>query len=455
MIRTIKGLGVAASVGIGALLCTSNAEAQGLIRDAEIEAMIAGYASPVMKAAGLNPNNIHIHLVNDNSFNAFVVDGRNMFLHTGAIMRAQTPNQLIGVIAHETGHIEGSHIARMNIQMDRAKVAAMWFQALGIIAMGAGAATGSRDSIQGGSAVMMGGENAVMRSFLMYRRAEESAADQAGMRYLNVTKQSGRGMLEIFRMFAQETMGGRQDPYLQTHPMPTDRIADLETLVNGSPYLSLRDTPEAQLHHDMVRAKLDAYINKKNKALVYRQYPETNSSLPARYARAIVTCYTGGANAAMPLIDQLIALQPNNPYFLEFKGQCMMEEGGVASAAPGPLRQAVKLAPKAALIRILLAQALLATNNDAVLNEVVENLKQALVFEDNNGAAYMELANAYARLNRIADADLATAQGYFYRGRVKDAKERAKRAQMGFPMGSPNWLKADDILNFQPPKQGG
>jgi predicted Zn-dependent protease len=132
-----------------------------------------------------------------------------------------------------------------------------------------------------------------------------------------------------------------------------------------------------------------------------------------------------------------------------------MEEGGSLGSAVAPLRQAVKLAPKAALIRVMLAQALLGARNDAVLNEAVDNLRQALVQESYNPAAYMELANAYGRLNRIADADLATAQGYFYRGRYKDAKERAKRAQMGFPLGSPNWIKADDILNYQPPKRGG
>ncbi len=157
----------------------------------------------------------------------------------------------------------------------------------------------------------------------------------------------------------------------------------------------------------------------------------------------------------MPLIEQLIADQPDNPYLYELKGQCLKEEGGAEGSAITPLRRAVQLAPKASLIRIMLAQALLAADDDFVLNEVVENLRQALVYEEQNGPAYLELANAYARLNRLADADLATAQGYFYSGRINDAKDRARRAQTAFPLGSPNWIKADDIVNFQPPKQGG
>jgi predicted Zn-dependent protease len=454
-IRTIAGLGMTAVFCLAASF-SAPAQAQALIRDSEIEALIAGYAAPILRAAELNPENIRIHLVNDSSFNAFVADGRNMFLHTGALAKAQTPNQLIGVIAHETGHIEGSHLARSNIQLERAKAAAMWFQALGIVAMGAGAVTGDKETVHGGNAVMQGGETVAMRSFLMYRRAEESAADQAGMRYLNATKQSGKGMLEIFQLFAQETMGGRVDPYAQTHPMPADRIAQLEDLVTVSPYADARDPLELQMRHDMVRAKLDAYSNRKrNKALVYRLYPETNSSLPARYARSIVTCYTEGAEAAVPLIEQLIADQPDNPYLYELEGQCLMEEGGAEGSAVAPLRRAVQLAPKASLIRILLARALLGTGDDSLLSEAVENLRQALVYEEQNGPAFLELANAYARLNRLADADLATAQGYFYSGRFRDARERAQRAQTAFPLGSPNWIKADDIVNFQPPKRGG
>lgn len=432
--------------------------AQGGIRDAEIEALIADYSNPILRAAGLGSQNIRIHLINDRSFNAFVVDGQNMFLHVGSIMKSSTPNQLIGVIAHEAGHIEGSHISRMQTQIARAQTAALFFQLLGIASMAAGAfGGGGNDLAEGGAAIMYGGQSAAMRSFLNYKRAEESAADQAAVRYLNVTKQSSRGMIETFKLFLEQssTAGRGVDPYAQTHPLPQERIASLQQLAVTSPYFGQRDSPDLQLRHDMVRAKLDAFINKKNRAVVFRDYPDSNQGLPARYARAIATCYSQGSRAALPLIDQLIAAQPTNAYFHEFKGQCLMEEGGSMNEAIPPLRTAVKLAPRASLIRVMLAQALLASNNNAVLNEAVENLKLALVNETTNAAAFTQLANAYARLNKQADAELATANAYFHRGRFTDAKMQAKRAQAGFPLGSPNWLKADDIINFQPPKRRG
>ncbi|MDX2263715.1 MAG: M48 family metalloprotease [Hyphomicrobiales bacterium] len=448
-----------------ALLCAAlsaatatKSHAQGGIRDAEIEALMAEYSNPVLRAAGLASQNIRIHLINDRSFNAFVVDGQNMFLHVGAIMKSSTPNQLIGVIAHEAGHIEGSHISRMHTQIARAQHAALFFQILGMAAMAGGAlGGGGNDLAEGGAALMYGGQSAAMRSFLNYKRSEEYAADQAAMKYLNATKQSGRGMLETFRLFAEQasTAGRGLDPYAQTHPLPQERMASLQQLAMKSPYFDRRDPPELQLRHDMVRAKLHAFLNKKNRLIVLREYPESNQGLPARYARAISACYTAGSQAATPLIDDLIASQPNNPYFHEFKGQCLMEEGGSMAAAVAPLRRAVQLAPKAALIRVMLAQALLATNNGNVVGEAVENLKIAVAQENTNSNAFLQLANAYARLQKIPDAELATAQAYLLRGRITDAKRLAQRAQSAFPIGSPSWIRANDILATNDKKRNG
>jgi predicted Zn-dependent protease len=452
--RTLK---FAAASLAAVMFASGAANAQG-IRDSEIESLVAEYSEPVLRAAKLGSRNIKIRLIGDKSFNAFVVDGQNVFLHVGAITKSSTPNQLIGVIAHEAGHIDGAHISRMHIQIARAQQAALFFQLLGIAAMAGGAVGGGgSDMAEGGAAIMYGGQAAAMRSFLMYKRSEESAADQAALRYLNETKQSARGMIETFRIFAEQaSVSGRGvDPYAQTHPMPQERIASLQAAAIASPHYEKRDSPELQLRHDMVRAKLHAFMNRKNRMVVYRDYPESNQGLPAKYARAIVTCYSQGARAAMPLMDELIAIQPRNPYFYELKGQCLIEEGGALAEAVAPLRMAVKLAPRAGLIRIMLAQALLGSNNNTVLPEAVENLKVALATERNYPPAYKQLANAYARLGRQADAELATANEYFHRGRFTDAKALAKRAQSAFPYGTANWLNADDILNFQPPKQRG
>ncbi len=297
---------------------TAGSYAAGLIRDSEIEELIGDYANPIFRAAGLTSLNVNIHIINDRSFNAFVIDGQNMFLHVGAITKSDTPNQLIGVIAHEAGHIAGGHIARLKVQISKMQSAALIMNIIGIGAMVGGAVSGGGSEVgQAGAAVLSSGSNLVQRSILSYQRIEEYSADQAAVTFLNRTKQSALGMLETFRQFADQSLASLNtiDPYLQTHPMPRERIAQLQQLAEHSPYFGVKDSPALQLRHDMVRAKLEAFTNKNNPQYVLRKYPEKDQTLPARYARAITHYFTSGIQGSMKDIDALIAEQPEEPLF--------------------------------------------------------------------------------------------------------------------------------------------
>jgi len=448
------------AVLIGGLAASTTADAQGIIRDAETEALIRSYAKPIFRAAGLSSQNIQIHIVNDRAFNAFVVDGHNMFMHAGTLMTADTPNQVIGVIAHESGHITGGHLARLRSQVSKAKSAAIMLQILGLAAMAGGALAGAPGAGQVGMGAAMGGTDAAMRSFLAYRQTEESSADQAAMVFLNATKQSGRGMLETFDVLADKLRGIQGiNPYLMTHPLPQVRITQLRELVVASPYYGNTDPPELKFRHDLVRAKLSGFLDKPE--IAFNRYPETDTSLPAVYARAIATYRQSGVQAAMPMFDQLIAAQPNWPYFYETKGQFLFESGNGA-AAIAPLRKAVELAPNEALIQIMLGQALLGANDPRYLDEAINNLRRALVRENTSAMGYRQIASAYARKAELtnasgakrqymAQASLASAEAYFYEGRLSLAKQQAKRAQAGLINGTPNWIRADDILAFEVP----
>jgi len=447
---------------IGALVVSTSAEAGGLIRDAETEALIRTYAKPIFNAAGLGSQNVRIHIVNDGAFNAFVVDGQNMFMHAGALMLAKTPNQVIGVIAHETGHISGGHLARLRSQMSRAKSTALMLQLLGLAAMAGGALAGAPGAGQIGMGAALGGQDAAMRTVLAYRQTEESSADQAAMLFLNATKQSGRGMLETFDILADKFRGIQGiNPYLMTHPLPQQRITQLRELVTSSPYYGNTDSPEIQFRHDLMRAKLHGFLEKPE--IAFNRYPESDTTLPAIYARAIATYRKSGVDAAMPLLDQLIAAQPKYPYFYELKGQFLFESGRGKEAVPY-LRKAVELAPHEALIQIMLAQALVGAPSQQNVDEAISNLQQALTRETTSVAAYHTLARAYGRKYEEAKAgqakqvwrgraDLASAEAYFYSGRLDLAKQLAKRAKTGLPEGTPNWIRADDILAFELPKK--
>ncbi|MBJ7542827.1 M48 family metalloprotease [Rhodomicrobium udaipurense] len=445
---------LAACVAIFATATTAPASAQeiSLIRDAETEALIADYTAPIFRAAGVSGNNIKVHLVNDGSFNAFVVDGRNMFINTGAILQSETPNQIIGVIAHETGHIKGGHITGLRQQIAKMQTAALMLQVLSIGTMVGGAASGSSEAMQGGSAMMMGGSQVLMRSILSYRRAQESAADQAGVEYLNKSQQSPAGMLKTFRYFANQSLGNtRVDPYIQTHPVPADRIAQLEEIAKKSPYFDQKDSAQLQLRHDLVRAKIAAYTWKNNPQAIARRY--NDNGLPARYARAIMKYHMGGYPSAAPALEELIAQQPQNPWFHELKGTFLLESGR-AKEAVAPFRKAVSLVSKSGFMRIELAQAILESGGGSA-EEALQLLRVGMVEEEQSYLGYRLQAQAYGKLRRFPEADLASALAAFHKGDVKVAKMMAERAKNGLAAGSPGWVKADDIVNFKMEKVRG
>jgi predicted Zn-dependent protease len=428
---------------------TASSYALGLIRDAEIEELLGDYARPIFRAANLSTQNVNIHIVSSKAFNAFVIDGQNMFINVGALTQSKTPNQLIGVIAHEAGHIAGGHLARLKVQMSRMESAALIVNLLGIGAMVGGAVSGGagNDVGEAGAAILYGGQNIIQRTLLSYRRAEESAADSAAVDYLNRTQQSARGMIETFRFFADQSLASVNsiDPYVQSHPMPLERISQLQDLATRSPHYGQKDSPQLQFRHEMARAKLEAFMNKTNAPYVMRIYPESDQTLPARYARAITLNFTSGIKSSVPALDELIAEYPDNPYFHELKGQFLLESGEAAVAVP-PLRKAVSLAPESGLMRVMLGQALLSTNDDSVLKEAVDHLQKALVKEKQSVIGYRNLSIAYGRMNKIPEAQLAAALAALFEGNADFASVHAQRAISAFPEGSPNWVKANDII---------
>jgi len=442
------------ATAIMASASTASAQNLPLIRDTEIEGVLSDYAKPIFKSAGLGTGRIKMRIVQNDAFNAFVLDGRNVFVHTGTLMQANTPNEVIGVIAHETGHITGGHMAALRARIAKDQTRSLLAQILGIGLIVAGGVAGgdSANSLGGaGQGVLFGGNEVIMRSLLAERRQQESAADQAGLTFLNATQQSGLGMLTTFERFAaQEYISDAQkEAFARSHPLSTDRLARLRTLVETSPYYSKKDAPELQLRHDLMRAKLSGYLEKPQ--VVFNRYPESDQSLPARYARALARFFQGGPGAleaSLAQVDGLIASKPNFPYFWEVKGDLLMRSGRNREAI-APLRQALKLDPNASLIRVQLAGALQEDASPAAVNEAVALLRKSLV-DDENSRAFRLLANSYYKQGKRPEADAMIAQAYFLEGDLKQAQLFAKRAQTKLPQGTPEWLKNDDIINYKP-----
>ena len=437
-----------------ALAPAANAQSgrQTVIRDAEIEALLRDYAEPLFGAAGVSSRDAEIVLVRDNQFNAFVASGRRMFIFTGTLMQAKTPNEVIGVIAHETGHLAGGHLESLRNEIGRAQAIGVIVGLLGIAGMAAGMAAGSTAASQMGGAATTMSSGIASRSLLSYKRAQELAADRAALRYLEATGQSARGMVETFRRFADQQLLSAQytDPYVQSHPMARDRLEQLETAAMEGSHWEAADGAALQLRHDMMRAKLSGFIE--SPSMVGRRYPRSDESMPAQYARAIVAYRTGGTRQAVRAVDALIARVPNYAYFHELKGQIYLESGKPREAL-APLQQAVALAPGAGLIQIMLGQAQLATGDAGLLDNAVANLRAGLEDEPLASIGYRHLAIAYQQQGKVAEAELASAEGALIDGDVETAQAFAKRAQAKFSTGSPGWLQADDIINYKAPAE--
>ncbi len=423
---------------------TAQAQDLPLIRDAEIEGLMRQYTRPIFKAAGINPGAVHVSLVRHPSINAFVAGGQRIFIFTGLLAESKTPNEVIGVLAHETGHIAGGHLARMGLQMERQSNLAILSMLLGAATMVGGAAAGSPAGAQAGQGLMLGGTGLAERNLLFYARAQESSADQAAIRYLDATKQSGKGMLELFHKLANQSLASAQyvNPYVLSHPMPLERIRNLERLAEASPHYEKPDSEALILRHELMQAKLTGFLNAP--AAVYRKYPTSDTTLPARYARAIVAFRGGDMHNALPLIDDLIKTIPQNPYFWELKGQALLEAGRTAEAI-APLRQALKQLPNNGLILMMLGHAQLGSGD---AKQALETFKRAQRTEDDSPRLHQLMGMAYGRLNNIAMAELSTAEAAVRRGDRKLATEKAEGAIKRSKHGSPEWLRANDILNL-------
>lgn len=423
---------------ITATLAAAPALAAGLIRDAEVERTLKRMSAPIFQAAGFQPASIDIYILNDPSMNAFVGNGRNMFLNSGLLTTLETPEELLGVIAHETGHISGGHEARRSINLRNARGPAM----LGLLtAIAAGVAGGP----QAGAAIAAGSQGAVQRGLLQYNRGEEASADQAALGFLDRAGISAAGLQKVLERFrGQEVFTiGNIDPFILTHPLSTERMQLIERHVADNASRAYPPDPERAYWHARMRAKLSGFLDNAGRVLDKLEgRPETEEVL---YAKAVALYRLPDVKAALAAVDRLMALRPDDPFYIELKGQILFETGHAAEAVPF-YRRAVHLAPGEALLEAGLGRVLLALDSPATNREALDVLQEARSRDPADASALRDLATAYARSGDQGMASLATAERFALTGDTGSAMLHARRAATALKEGSPGWLRAQDIL---------
>jgi predicted Zn-dependent protease len=413
-------------------------QAAGLIRDAEIENTIRTYATPLFAAAGLRASDISIFILNDPQLNAFVAGGQNLFVNTGFLIRTRSAAEVIGVIAHETGHISGGHLARFSNQINTASNTALVTTLLGALTA---LASGRADA---GAAVITAGQGFAVGNLLNYSRTQESAADQAALSFLDRTGQSAEGLVTFLRTIENQEFlsSNNQDPYVRTHPITRERVRNVEQHLGKSTNTAKKAPPEFEEMHRRMVAKLVGYID--YPSVVFDRYPESDTSITARYARAVAYYRVPDLAKALPLVDGLIRDEPKNPYFHELKGQMLFENGRIAESLP-PNAEAVRLSPESSLLRIGLARSQIESQNPALLKDAIQNLLYATGADPLYSFGWDQLAVAYGRDGQLGLSALAQAESALVRGRKKDAMFHAVRAEKRIDKGSAAWLRVQDI----------
>ena len=411
--------------------------AQQLLRDSETELLFRDISKPLIQAAGLDPANVKVVLLQDDEINAFVAGGQVVYIHSGLLTAADNANQLQAVIAHELGHVAGGHVIRMGEGIKAATGITILSLVLGAAAIAAGAG-------EAGMGIIMAGQQAAQGSFNSFTRAQESSADLAGAAYLSKAGYSGKGSLEFFKKLQNQEYRlavYATNSYDRTHPLSSERIDALTQIYYKDPAWNRPTDPAIELRFQRVKAKLTGYVNSRNAVTIY---PESDQSIPAHYARAYAYHLGAYPEKALSEADWLLAKMPDDPFFLELKGQILLESGRPKDAIP-VLRHSVKQAPDQPMISVMLGHALIATEDDKNFAEAKQVLKTAINRDNDNPFAWMQLGIVYDHEGDEPRAALATAERNNLEGEAKLALTSARVAMKGIPSGTPDFLRAQDI----------
>jgi predicted Zn-dependent protease len=414
------------------------AAAQSVLRDAETEDLFRDMMRPLVEAAGLRPDNVNVVLLHSREINAFVAGGQTVYFFSGTITAANSANEIQGIMAHELGHITGGHVLSTGEGAKAATGIVLLSLLLGAAAMAAGGG-------EAGAGIMAAGQQAAMNKFLAFNRVQESAADQAGASYLNKAGITGRGSLAFFKKLQnQEFRYGipQTNDYPRTHPLSGERIQALEEVYSKAPAWDTKPDPAIEERFQRVKAKLSGFVEDPKRTLV--SYPERDKTIPARYARAYAWHKSAYPDKAAAEVDALLAARPRDPYFLELKGQILLESGKPREALES-LRQAITLAPNQPLIAALFGHALISTEDPEHFAEAKRILRSAIVRDNTNPFAWYQLGIVYDREGDRARAALATAERYNLENQPRLALANAEHAMAAIPMGSPDWIRAQDI----------
>lgn len=435
----VTAISVAAlAIGTSGTVGAQDFSAGTVLDDTEIGATLNAYARPLLIAGGLQPGSVQLHMIVDDTMNAFATQGNNVYFHTGLLLRAKNSNEVMGVMAHEFGHIAGGHVVVVSSDMAGATAISLLSTLLGIAA---GVASGNPDV---GMALVLGGQRAALGEYFSFSRGQEARADQFALKVLRESHQSSKGLHDFFeRLQGEERLiTSNQDPYIRTHPLNIDRMSAIDADMKESPYTNQPLDPELERQHRRMLAKLYAFL--KPQIATLQRYPESDKSIEGRYARAIAYYRRGEFNEALPLVDSLLADAPKDPYFWQIKGDMQLSRSKVEEAITA-YRESIKYLPNAPEILTSLAHAMIEANRPEYGPEAQSALKRALASNPENPYAWDMLARSYAQSNNIGMSAYAAAEKAILLGEFGEVARYSNQAEKLLEKDTPTWYRLQDI----------
>lgn len=414
-----------------------NANSATLINDTEIEKEITNIIMPIAKAADIPENRLKIYIVRDDSFNAFVRGGEDIFVYTGLLKQIKNPNALRAVVAHELGHTIGGHMVQISQRMHDEIVRALIIQTLGVGLMVAGG------NPSAGAGVMAGATGIAQQSLLSFSRDEERMADDMAIDLMIRANQNPNGLIEVFEQMRDISgeFESRINPNRINHPLTSERMNNAKLKIS-----KLKKIPTQQKsaiaqenkNYEILRAKLIGYLDTDKNVII--KYPYTDKSDAAIYARAIANMQSGNLDTAKTGTQTLIARNPNNPYYYELLGDIEYQYGAYDDSVAS-YEKSLKLTKNAPQIETALAL-VLSERNKLGDKERAKELCKRVILTEPSPLSYWILA----RVTDGGESDWAMAEYYNMNGDKKNAKKYAKSAQKKSKKDSPEYIKSEDIL---------
>lgn len=417
------------------LLASHNLKKDTFISDAEIESIMEGWLEELFSAASLT-NKPEVYLMVSNTINASSLEGSKFIVLTGLLQKAENVGQIIGVLAHETGHSAKAHHRQWEGKFNQSAIPLF----IGTLLGGAAAiASGDGQALLAGMAM---GQHIFDRSMCKYSQAHESEADAVAFNLLKKLHWPAEGLTELFKMIEKVSLANSINPYTSTHPVTTERINKLKQTIKDNQYQGHYPTGAIE-QFARIQAKLDGFLLTPNE--VKRKYDKIDSD-KAKYALAIAEYRLGHPDKAIKIIqDNLLVQSPKDPFYLELMGQICFEAGRVEESIEYYEQACANR--KYYHILIAYARALCESKNKANLAKAEEMLILANRRGERDDPSVWRLrATINEKLGKTQHRDWCMAEAFMIEDNKSQSKKYAERASKGNNQEVAR--KARDLLQY-------